>query len=342
MKTYKLKLKALSPIHIGTGETYEPTNFIIDKLDNADYLFEFNEIDFYKALDNSKRGEFNSIVINPNANARFKLYGFIYANRQIAKQVSFRHTMVAPTLAQDYRRKIGSVVQKEGGGRSVFNGFFVERTYISPNTKSAVLLGSSLKGSISTAYQEWIYKRTKNYDNVKRQMLLPNDDNLFKSLLISDAVSMQSKTIINYAHNIKRNRETKANLPIMIESIMPTSVFTASCTCKEPLKFDEIAASCNDHYLPIFKTLFDAATDAYTIKSLSAQFAQHRNLQLAKNQFLLRVGKHSQARSVTVDGIRDIKIMQGRSRPPKFGKEETTVWITMGYPFGWLLCEIID
>ena len=30
MKTYRLKLTALTPIHIGTGEVYEPTNFVID------------------------------------------------------------------------------------------------------------------------------------------------------------------------------------------------------------------------------------------------------------------------------------------------------------------------
>ena len=33
MKTYKLKLTAISPIHIGTGEEYEPINYVIDKLD---------------------------------------------------------------------------------------------------------------------------------------------------------------------------------------------------------------------------------------------------------------------------------------------------------------------
>ena len=32
MKTYKLKLTALSPIHIGTGEDYEPINYVIDNL----------------------------------------------------------------------------------------------------------------------------------------------------------------------------------------------------------------------------------------------------------------------------------------------------------------------
>ncbi len=46
MKTYKLKLTALTPIHIGTGESYEPTNYVID----GGFLYEFDEMKFYQKL----------------------------------------------------------------------------------------------------------------------------------------------------------------------------------------------------------------------------------------------------------------------------------------------------
>lgn len=64
MKTYKLKLTAISPIHIGTGEEYEPINYVIDKLDiktpdgkivKKDYMFVFDEMEFYTNLDNQKK-----------------------------------------------------------------------------------------------------------------------------------------------------------------------------------------------------------------------------------------------------------------------------------------------
>ena len=67
--------------------------------------------------------------------------------------------------------------------------------------------------------------------------------------------------------------------------------------------------------------------------------------------FLLRVGRHSGAESVTLDGVRDIRIMQGRGMPARFADEATTVWlaaerenITRGdlLPFGWLLVERAD
>ena len=54
MKKYYLKLTALTPIHIGTGEVYEPTNFVIDD----GYLYEFDEVLFYKSLNEKEQQEF--------------------------------------------------------------------------------------------------------------------------------------------------------------------------------------------------------------------------------------------------------------------------------------------
>jgi len=39
LQTFKIKLTTLSPVHIGTGEEYEPTNYII----KDDRLYSFNE-----------------------------------------------------------------------------------------------------------------------------------------------------------------------------------------------------------------------------------------------------------------------------------------------------------
>ena len=43
MKSLVIKMSAITPLHIGTGEDYEPTNFIIDD----GYLYEFDEIEFF-------------------------------------------------------------------------------------------------------------------------------------------------------------------------------------------------------------------------------------------------------------------------------------------------------
>lgn len=77
-------------------------------------------------------------------------------------------------------------------------------------------------------------------------------------------------------------------------------------------------------------------------EKISTNFIEkYENLKLEANQFLLRIGKHSGARAVTIDGIRSIKIMKGKGNKPSFEQEETTIWLTDHKPFGWLICEIV-
>jgi CRISPR-associated protein Csm5 len=63
---------------------------------------------------------------------------------------------------------------------------------------------------------------------------------------------------------------------------------------------------------------------------------------------LLRLGRHSGAEGVTVEGVRKIKILQGKGTPPKTLDHATTIWLSGDtekkkkdlIPFGWLLLEI--
>lgn len=354
MKTYKLKLTALSPIHIGTGEDFEPTNYVIDKMNMKladgkvvarDYMFIFDEMEFYSKLDVTKKQEFNKIVSDISYDAKFKLYDFIFKNKDIAKKIAFQKVWVFSTVAKDYS-KIGKIVQKEGDGRKVFNNFHISKTYVSPNTQKAVLLGSSLKGSISTAYQEQLFKKMDDYDKVQELMLKPAVNNLFKNFLIADANPIKVTTFIDEAKNKKRNKESTNDndgVRVRLQAIGQTSEFKTQVTIKDKLNFEEIIESCNKHYLPLFKSQFDYQTDEFTRKSLSDNFVKkYENFTPSKNQFLLKVGKYSGARAVTVDGIRKIKIMQGKNKQPRYDDEETTFWSINNLPFGWLLCEIID
>jgi CRISPR-associated protein Csm5 len=355
MQNYKLKLTAISPIHIGTGEDYEPINYVIDKMKikqtdgkiiEKDYMFVFDEMEFFASLDNTKKAEFNKIVSNTAYDAELELYRFIVANKDIAKKIAFQKVWVLSMVAQDYYNGIGKVMQKEKDGKKVFNKFTIAKTYISPNSRKPILLGSSLKGSISTAYQEELFRQTNNYEKVQELMLKPTIQNLFKNFSISDANPIKQSTFVGEAINKKRNKESKqddSGVKVRLQAIMQTSEFETQVTIKDKLDFKAIAKSCNDHYLPLFKSQFDYDTDEYTRKFLSDVFLEkYEKFSLKPNQFLLKVGKYSGARAVTVDGIRNIKIMQGKGNPPKYGKAETTFWSINKQPFGWLLCEIID
>jgi CRISPR-associated protein Csm5 len=112
--------------------------------------------------------------------------------------------------------------------------------------------------------------------------------------------------------------------------------------------------------MPIFRSLFLNQVNGkkeYIYKYLSNNFYEkYRHFELKPNQYLLRVGKHSGARAVTIDGMRDIKskISGGgkRRKPNKFEyrEDETTTWLfgdksNSNYgllPFGWVLAEITN
>lgn len=338
-KNYKIKLKPISPIHIGTGEAYEPMNYVIDKgEDDKYYMYVFDEFEFFKKLDDKSKDEFMKIASDATGDGISKLQKFIKEKSSLARKVSYHKIQALKNIAEDYNDKIGKVVQREGGGKKVINQLVVEKTLTSPNLKKAIIPGSSLKGAIATAFGEMLYKKSKSYDTKE----------YFSNFLVADSEVIESHTFASVATNIKRNRASRdqnasKGIPVRYEAINSKSEFKTTFTIKNnKFGIEELIKACNSHYLPIFTSQFDYETDEFTREALSDKFIEkYENLKLADNQFLLRVGKHSGARAVTVDGVRKIKIMKGKGKY-SIEKEETTAWLINKQPFGWLLCEILE
>lgn len=338
-KNYKIKLKPISPIHIGTGEAYEPMNYVIDKgADDKYYMYVFDEFEFFKKLDDKSKEEFGKIASGTTGDGILKLQKFIKEKSSLAKEVSYYKIWALKNIAEEYNEKIGKVVQREGGGKKVINQLVVEKTLISPNLKKAIIPGSSLKGAIATAFGEMLYKKARNYDTKE----------YFSNFSVADSNVIQSHTFVADAVNIRRNRASRDDggkgVKVRYEVINSKSEFKTTFTIKNnKFGIDELVKACNSHYMPIFTSQFDYETDEFTREALSDKFIEkYEHLKLTDNQFLLRVGKHNSARAVTVDGVRKIKIMQGRGQKPKISDEETTAWLINKQPFGWLLCEILE
>lgn len=344
MKHYKITMKLLSPVHIGTGKDYEPINYVMDKKqvikqDGQEservFLYNFDEMDFFNALDQAKQKEFSDCASNI-----FALHKFIKQNKITAQKVAFCKILTSKRCFTKYEENLGKAVQKEGGGKNVFNQFVIAQTFKNPNTHKAIIPGSSIKGAISTAYQELLYKKYKNYKDVESQMLKPNEQNLFKDLLISDSQEF-AQTYIDEAKNIKRNKD-KEGITAVLEVISDTNAensFTLSIKDNAKFSIKDLAKACNDHYESIFDSIFDDENVLRVDKEyISNKFLDNcESLKINENQFLLRVGQHSGARAVTVDGIRQIKLIQGKSQS-KIADEESTIWLINKKPFGWILC----
>lgn len=301
MKQYKLKLTALTPIHIGSGEVYQPTNFVID----AGYLFEFEETAFYRQIPESSKKEFNALVSIASSNGYElfeKIHAFIVTHKDYAKEVSFNKVKVSEALETHYKKSVSSAVQAEGKGnrkQSVFTKFEIKKTQRLINEGVVYLPGSSIKGAISTAYQEYIFKQ-KGIKGVDQSFDI-RGDKLFRNLSISDAIPLSAQSQIGYAINQERfETQNDAQVSTIIEVNSSGNEYMVSLSLKElkndaghpiseTITKDKIIEACNRHY----KLLHDE-------KELP--------LSLNENQFLLCIGKHSGARAVTIEGARKILV----------------------------------
>jgi CRISPR-associated protein Csm5 len=350
-KTYTLKVTALGPIHIGTGEVFELTNYVVDSVEKdgkkSYKLFEFDEGDFYEALNQDERKTFLKLSSGRDLRA---IYKFISMRKKMVKEIAFNTVSVLPEFAKEYLEKVGQFVQMEKGNSGVLNDLTIQKIYLDINTYLPTIPGSSLKGSISTAIQEGVYHQQGNKSYEEKFPKRGSNGALLQYLQVSDTVVKKQGVAIGYAVNRKRFKETKDSLSTRLQYINPTSEFEVTLKMDEAqqdLNFNAIRQSCNEHYKPIFESLFD--NKEYIRGTLAQSFLKHEKLELNENQFLLRVGKHSGARAVTIKGMREIAIMQGKGNNSKFEDEETTVWLrgmnnsatSNLLPFGWILCERI-
>ena len=117
----------------------------------------------------------------------------------------------------------------------------------------------------------------------------------------------------------------------------------------------EIARHCNAFYRPLLEEELNSMERA---GYLDPQWKQEIGELLdeleepfrKEHAFLIRLGRHSGAESVTVDGVREIRIMQGPGKKPRTASHGTTWWMaaeqedaTTGLlPFGWAIIELCE
>jgi len=116
----------------------------------------------------------------------------------------------------------------------------------------------------------------------------------------------------------------------------------------------DISAACNAFYLDLFQKETAAMQERDYLQSgwlerIETLLNNGLRQQLhAGEAFLLRVGRHSGAEALTLNGARNIKILQGRGEKPKWEKQPKTWWLAADeshsknalLPFGWVLVEI--
>lgn len=156
----KIKATLLSPVHIGSGEMYEPTNFVID----GDYLYYFKEEDFYKKLSQNDKKVFFNLVESDVIG----LWKFIASRKELIKQIYKYKVKVTSGLKEHYFSKLGKPTQISKSNQKTFNQFQIQKAIRLPNKNRLYIPGSSIKGAINTALEEMFswYEETKYHKEI--------------------------------------------------------------------------------------------------------------------------------------------------------------------------------
>jgi len=351
-------LRTLSPVHIGCGEEYEPMALVVDE--GTARLISFDPLDFLDSLDSPEKDRFVGICKKGTIGSIIEIYKFMRG-----RKVDGREVDVCPGFLEYYRKTLEIDSNNERAVREELNRFGIERTAFNPSDGSPYIPGSAIKGALRTAY---LNVKAKEYSvppvgkDIKAQELEKAllaggsfEIDPFRMLKVSDFHPLgKVRTIIIYAVNRKKNpSKFPARGPSQIlEVIEENSLFLGSIAIGDPIKGAGIRQPLTRESLLTSTEKFYSEVLQQENGELKAMGVKPLQRQKKSGSYLLRLGRHSGAESVTIEGYRKIRIMQGRGRSPREDKQATTIWLGANSsnptvlnilrPFGWVILQEIS
>lgn len=301
-------LRTLAPVHVGCDEVYEPTGFVVNE--NTQTLISFDPINFINNLSDKDKVQLSQICAKGTIDSLLELYKFMRG-----KPVSGLDVNLSKGFIDHYQALLGMKI----GDRRLqndMNQFTINRSAFNVNSQLPYIPGSAVKGALRTAYLNWAAKVFPSNERKGKELEKDLLKGSFQSdplrmLKVSDFIPVYGvKTKICYAVNEKKRPSNQAARgPYQIlEVIEPGAIFSGSVTIDEPFAGAGIERPLSQ------KLLFENAMMFYKDEK------KREDMQLAavdltgtkydplKDGHLLRLGRHSGAECLTVEGHRKIKI----------------------------------
>lgn len=376
-----LSITPLTPVHIGCGEDFEPTNYVIDD----GLLWHFDPTRAALSPDDT-RALLAEVRRPQGQEALLGIQRFFYNRRERFIGLAKRAVAVCPGVEHQYAERVGRLAQRESQGERI-NQLLIERSAFEALGGHPYLPASSLKGALRTAWLDGLQDGRPNAQKLKAQQiekgLLESHDGFhtdpFRLVALADARGDSVQSEVVFATNHKKQpvtgrdgREMPAQGPAARREAIRGGQFRAlqselrlqglpgiPASNRVPAErrriadLQQLAAACNAYYLPRLRDTLALLgrrgfADAGWLRDFEGLLDSITPALTAGRALLLRVGRHSGAESVTLDGIRDIRIMQQRGKPARYSPDgATTVWLAAReidarsglLPFGWVLVE---
>jgi CRISPR-associated protein Csm5 len=370
MSTRQISISTLSPLHIGCDDVFDPSQFVIAE----QALHVLDPAVLAAALDDRERQQLMKLAAERDPIG--PLQQFFKSRRERLARLSTEIIDVATDIARDYDERAGQIQARGGDGRPVYNLFPMARTAYNPVDGVPYLPGSSIKGSLRTAWLNQLNKGNPPSEDEKRnpgklqQRLLgyaPGkfENDPFRHVRVADAHANPDRnpppTRISYAVS-KKKRESERGSPelkIFLEAVresLPSAFVGEIRFTGDAIDWNHLCDACNAFYGPqlageLDHPQFGALLTPGWRQAVSRLLgSEMQDLMAAHQGFLLRVGRHSGAESVTLDGVRSIKILGAKGQPPSYRStttEKRFVSATRAatehlLPFGWLWIDGCD
>jgi CRISPR-associated protein Csm5 len=360
IENYQTIISTLSPVHIGCGEDFEPTNYVID----GETLHHFNESILAQVLTDKDREDLLRLI--DSNNSLINVQKFIHDKRkQLIATGKTQTVSVAPSVTQKYNNSIGRMVHQ---GNRAINALEIERTSTHPHTGFPYLPGSSIKGAIRTALLNSELQKRADLQGRQHNKNQAKDieKDLFNGSFNTDPMRLIKITDANYQlkegrassrvcwqvnqakKQLKEGQSTRASIKTLLQAIPEkqgmnfrgslTLQHTGHHTEKTPsiqYSRQKLVEACNNYYLKEWQKESDLIEKLGYVnkdwlrwmKTMLAPEGSFGKLIAKSEGMLLRVGKHSGAESITLDDIASIKIMGAQGAPARQLAYSTTLWL---------------
>ncbi len=356
-ETFRFVIETLCPIHIGCDEVYDPLSFCF--LEEEQEISTFSSFELVRWLPAEELEQFKALCQEGTVSSLLKIYKFMGRLK-----VPGRKVKVASGFAGHYKKTLSISPKDEKKVQQELNRFTIWRTAFLAEDQRPYIPGSAIKGALRTAYLNALArgKKDRRYKRSEAKKLETDlldggrfSTDPFRCVKVSDFAPVGDvKTRIVYAVNQKKSASKfKASGPPQImEIIEPGSLFQGSITIetahpkariRNPITMDALFGSVRFFY-DKEKKREDVELANIGIQAIG--FSQNGS------GVILRLGRHSGAESVTIDGYRSIKIISKGGGKTRWGSGATTIWLvssnprpsgTTGLtPFGWATIQTIN
>jgi CRISPR-associated protein Csm5 len=339
----KLRITTLSPLHIGSGDSYE-LHYNMLYQEGFVYLYdEFKIVEFFiqrqqnipSNIDELKRliQRFSNEIIASNTHIRKISSSFSQVNKPLLAHVATQNQVIVT----------GSSIK--GAIRTAYVHKMVQDKVFQNEQKKLEELDDNLYSEQDFNKQNELKKEKNNLIKHINEKIVRQTKVIFRELKISDSFT-NLQTQVFKSINIKKEKshqskrkEKVQQIANFIEGLQSNQTFEVHITISDDY-FREIKKVCHNFYREIFNKEFE---------HYFLDVKKFPNLTVNEAHFFLNIGSFGGAELKSIEEIRSLPrtgaevdfLTSARTYAlEKFAKDEIYYDKEL-LPFGWVLCEVI-